>query len=74
MMGMEPKTENGKQLTLLLTEWMKKSGHEGVKQVLKRALFMYAPKITNEDAFSSAIYGQGVVDETPLELVRGRLL
>ena len=51
---------------------MQKSGEEKVKLILKRALFMYAPKVDNEDSFTSAIYGQGVLDETPFELVSNR--
>ena len=68
-MDMEPQTEDGKVLTELLTSWISKTP-ELAKDKIKRLFLMYASKILNEDSFIASLYGQGVVDEPPLEMVR----
>ena len=71
-MDFEPTTETGKELCSLAKEWMKKSAKSAV-DTLKRAFIMYSSEIINEDAFLAALYGQGVLNELPIELVSTKI-
>ena len=66
-MELHPKSENGIRLHTLLESWTKSSYLEMDK--VKRLLIMFASKVVNADSFIAAMYGQKVLDETPLSLV-----
>ena len=64
---MDPSTETGHSLLQALTN-LDKNKPETVGP-FQRLVFMYSPKIVNEDAFITYLYGQGAVDQLPLDLV-----
>ena len=68
-MDLNPKTETGSRLTIILNEWIQRQPENAAVDMLKRVFLMYSPKIINEDSFIVALYGQRVVDEPPLNLV-----
>ena len=68
-MDLNPKTETGSRLTIILNEWIQRQPENAAVDMLKRVFLMYSPKIINEDSFIVALYGQRVVDEPLLNLV-----
>ena len=67
-MDLEPATEIGRELTSKLAAWMCKSP-EIASDKLKRIFVLYSSKIIHDDSFLATLYGQGVVDEPPVEMV-----
>ena len=66
---MEPTTETGNLLLHALTSLLHTSP-AGSKDSFQRILYMHSPKIINEDVFITSLYGQGVVDRRPLDMVK----
>ena len=66
---MDLQSENAKRLHAILTSWMKNKASEPALDKLKRAFIGLSPEIENEDSFLAVLYGQGVLDESPLNLV-----
>ena len=60
---------NGKCAHVMLSNFMAKFPERAMEK-LKRVLIFLAPKITNEDLFLGALYGQEALDATPMNLVR----
>lgn len=56
-MEFQPPSENGKHLTAVLENWLKKSPEWAVDK-LKRMFIANSLKVKNEDAFVGALYGQ----------------
>ena len=67
-MELEPKTEKGKRLRELLENWLKISPEPAMDSI-KRTFLMYSTKTVDEDSFLVSLYGQKVLDMTPLCLV-----
>ena len=65
----EPTTSTGQQLHSLLTNWARQSP-QGISWTdLDRIFFMYASKLSHEDSFISALYGQKVLKKQPCVFV-----
>ena len=61
-----PRTEVGKNLIVLLEQWMKNSP-KNQTEVLHHILLYHSCQIMQKDKFISSLYGQNVLQERPLE-------
>ena len=71
-MELQLQTEDGKRLTTVLADWMKKS--QLIENELKRMLLMCSLSMKSEDKFITVLYGQKVLDESPCVLVQIKIL
>ena len=68
-MELDPQSENGKRLLAILLRWVTQSPEFAVDK-LKRMFLTYSLSVKNEDGFLAVLYGQNVLDNSPLNLVQ----